>query len=81
MNVTIIGPNLKDQSKGEFHVHAAGCSDIARRYQGEQQSDLEADSRMAIVEDWFDFLDDPSEARDDFYFAPCTQALPEEDAR
>jgi hypothetical protein len=30
MLVTVIGPNLRDQSKGDFHVHAAECGDIAR---------------------------------------------------
>lgn len=24
----VIGPNLNDQSTGEFHVHAAGCQDL-----------------------------------------------------
>lgn len=28
MNVRICGPNLNDQSKGTFHVHATGCSDL-----------------------------------------------------
>jgi len=27
MNVKIFGPNLRDQSKGQFHVHAAECGD------------------------------------------------------
>ena len=26
MNVKIFGPNLNDQSKGTFHVHADGCA-------------------------------------------------------
>lgn len=30
MNVTICGPNLNDQSKGEFHVHATGCADLVK---------------------------------------------------
>lgn len=28
--VTIIGPNLHNQSKGQFHVHAEGCLDVTR---------------------------------------------------
>ena len=28
--LTVIGPNLRDQSKGSFHVHDAGCMDIKR---------------------------------------------------
>jgi len=27
MKVTIFGPNLRDQRKGQFHVHATGCGD------------------------------------------------------
>jgi acyl-CoA-binding protein len=77
MNVTVIGPNLRDQSKGDFHVHRAGCADIARRYKGENQSDLDVASRDAVVADWFDFLDDPNEARDEFHFAPCLDDLKE----
>jgi hypothetical protein len=30
MQVTICGPNLRDQSKGQFHIHAAGCADLVR---------------------------------------------------
>lgn len=30
MQVQIIGPNLPDQSKGSFHVHATGCADVRR---------------------------------------------------
>lgn len=30
MRVTILGPNLADQSKGSFVVHAEGCRDIDR---------------------------------------------------
>jgi hypothetical protein len=30
VKLTIIGPNLADQSKGAFHVHATGCADLNR---------------------------------------------------
>jgi hypothetical protein len=30
MQVTICGPNLRDQSKGSFHVHAADCADLVK---------------------------------------------------
>jgi hypothetical protein len=30
VKLTIVGPNLLDQSKGDFHVHAAGCADLSR---------------------------------------------------
>jgi hypothetical protein len=40
MNVRICGPNLYDQSKGDFHVHADGCGDLkhygpGRRFGGD----------------------------------------------
>jgi hypothetical protein len=31
MDVRICGPNLRDQSKGQYHVHANGCGDL-RKY-------------------------------------------------
>ena len=34
MQVTICGPNLRDQRKGQFHVHAAGCGDL-KHYGGD----------------------------------------------
>jgi len=52
MNVIIHGPNLRDQSKGTFHVHAAGCSDNRKevlRNGSEYPISLEADSVEAVV--------------------------------
>jgi len=37
--LTVIGPNLRDQSKGTFHVHDANCADIHRRYSASETSD------------------------------------------
>jgi len=28
MDITILGPNLPDQSEGSYHVHAAGCANV-----------------------------------------------------
>lgn len=30
VHVHVIGPNLPDQSKGQFHVHAKDCADVTR---------------------------------------------------
>jgi hypothetical protein len=30
MTVRISGPNLRDQTKGSFHVHREGCADIKK---------------------------------------------------
>lgn len=52
-SVTICGPNLYDQSKGEFHVHAAGCADLVRHARREPEYangwTIEATSREDIV--------------------------------
>lgn len=54
MEIVVIGPNLRDQSKGSFHVHAAGCADIKRNYrqeiaEGVIDTPWEAQDRMAVV--------------------------------
>lgn len=87
--VTIIGPNLYDQSKGQFHVHAQGCSDITRdpkRYGYEQASphmSTEAGSYADVAE--YVYEDIMAEAEpgsryteadayvDEFHFAPCVK--------
>lgn len=83
MNVTIIGPNLRDQSKGQFHVHAAGCRDIARTLLANGQSERDTSTfdfptREAIVAEWYDFAydEDPEGCYLDFWFAPCVASLP-----
>lgn len=89
MQVTIIGPNLYDQSLGSFHVHAAGCRDITRdpkhygyyESQGGHNMDLDADSAEAVVE--FVYGDQMAENpgstvadyMPDFHFAPCCKGL------
>jgi hypothetical protein len=50
--ITICGPNLNDQNKGQFHVHAAGCGDLkhygpGRKLGGEDGGwEIEVDSRL-----------------------------------
>lgn len=85
MLVNIIGPNLRDQSKGSFHVHAAGCADIARRYQGDDGAgiDIEVASRCDAAAYIYDNGimeengDSPADYLFDFHFAPCCASLPE----
>lgn len=78
--VTIVGPNLRDQSKGTFHVHAAGCADLRRspNLKHEDQSwSIAATSREHIAGVVYE--DHIAEAEDmtaadylgDFHFAPC----------
>lgn len=89
MNVTIYGPNLRDQTRGTFHVHAAGCAHgkhygPGTKFGGDDAGlPLEADSATAVVE--FIYADQlaehdgdvkPADWLDDFHFAPCARALP-----
>jgi hypothetical protein len=62
MKVHIIGPNLLDQSKGSFHVHAEGCADMKRsprvydwrggrgEHAGDIKTPVEVESMQDIVE-------------------------------
>lgn len=47
MNLTIIGPNLLDQSKGAFHVHATGCAHLRRA----EYRNLRGGDTGAFIED------------------------------
>jgi pyruvate/2-oxoglutarate dehydrogenase complex dihydrolipoamide acyltransferase (E2) component len=87
MNVTIHGPNLNDQSKGSFHVHAANCRD--NRWEITKNSsvgptDFDASSVLDVVEMIYsDILaENPDETVasyvSDFHFCPCTKDLPYE---
>jgi hypothetical protein len=84
MRVTVIGPNLRNQSKGLFHVHAEGCADIAKRYSAAELSEsdsAEYATLQELVEDMYDgqLQDDPSatwqEYAPDFHVLPCAAAL------
>lgn len=86
MKVTICGPNLRDQSKGQLHVHAAGCGDLqaAREPEYRHGWTIDADSEKEVVincyppED-FDYDENSSDYhayREDIYFFPCCDGLP-----
>lgn len=87
VRVAIFGPNLHDESKGSFHVHAADCTDRANygpagRYGGEYGAwVLDAASKRDVVEHVYDAQlaegSDYESCSDDIWFAPCLQ-LPEE---
>lgn len=86
MLVTICGPNLRDQSKGDLHVHAADCGDLRRGAIREPAYHdgwtIEAGSYAEVVQEVYppeDFNYDPEEAHlyaDTLWFAPCTAGLP-----
>ncbi len=84
MLVTIIGPNLRDQSKGSFHVHAAGCADIVKMSRRDPEFahgwDMEASTREEVAgEVYADMIDEsgatPESYVSDFHFAPCCASL------
>lgn len=77
--VTIVGPNLRDQSKGTFHVHAAGCADLTRNrnLRGEQTMTINASSLEGIAANVYEDIiaeNDGNTGADylgEFHFAPC----------
>jgi hypothetical protein len=92
MDVVICGPNLVNQTKGQFHVHTVDCGDLDKMkrrepaYRPENRMVIEADSRQEIVE-WLydDHMTEEERDRgttpdwreyDDIYLFPCLTALP-----
>lgn len=51
MNVRVCGPNLRDQSKGTFHVHRHDCADL-KHYGpgGKYGGDMDGMNEMLIVD-------------------------------
>jgi hypothetical protein len=85
MLVSIAGPNLLDQSKGTFNVHAAGCGDIKRSRDIAFRSDHllteDVQSRVEVAELIYDngIMQEDETGADylfDFWFAPCCATLP-----
>jgi len=83
MKVTVVGPNLFDQSKGSFHAHKAGCADLKRdpNYRGQDLSyTFDADTRDEVGDEIYgDHIAEgsmePGEGKYDVHFAPCTSGL------
>jgi hypothetical protein len=78
--VTVIGPNLRDQSKGSFHVHAAGCADIKRSARRDPEFengwDIDAENLTEVVDAVYppeDFGCESGEYLDEFHIAPCVK--------
>lgn len=57
MQLTIVGPNLIDQSKGTFHVHTKGCADLRkgqyRMLSRDAFSNEEHESVQSVVESFY----------------------------
>jgi hypothetical protein len=80
--VCIIGPNLLDQSKGQFHVHAAGCADTKkaqyRMHRDDVRHPYSVTSKQDVVELIYSDMiaDEPGSTWEDFldddiHFFPC----------
>lgn len=82
--VLVFGPNLRDQSKGSFHVHAADCKDCGKYgpgkpFGGETDGPIEVKSIKEVVENVYSDQINEGEAPyntwkgyvGDFHFAPC----------
>lgn len=83
MLITVIGPNLRDQSKGSFHVHAADCSDIKRRYGYVEDHEMHTDEytsvEQIVTDVYIDIMNENDESWEayafDFHFCPCCSEL------
>lgn len=87
MKVSIAGPNLRDQSRGQFVVHAADCADIkkaAKRdpaFSKREATVMDVDSAEQVVEEIYSDImaENDTTAQEhigDFHFAPCLDRLP-----
>lgn len=88
MKVHIIGPNLPDQSKGSFHVHAEGCADVERSvnyrspdFATDKRITWEARSQLDVAaQTYADQIAEGSMTAEDgvfdMHFFPCCQDLP-----
>jgi len=86
MRVTICGPNLRDQSKGQFHVHAEGCADLRRNASLQREPEymngwtIEAATRDEVGDHIYeDHIAEgsmePGEGKHDCHFFPCVSDL------
>jgi hypothetical protein len=90
-SLVVLGPNLIDQSKGSFHVHAAGCRDLGtyygRQHDADKANPVDFDSESDVVEYVYadQIAEDPegnavNNLLSDFYFFPCVEFAPKKEA-
>lgn len=81
--VIVIGPNLPDQSKGQFHVHAADCADLrnTRKYRPadvQQGWTLEAATQFDVAADIYCDIAHDNEGEEGWSFeAEIRRCMPE----
>jgi hypothetical protein len=77
MDITIHGPNLADQSRGDFEIHAAGCQHGVRYLAGLEGDPLELEDAIfedAVLAVYADQLAEGANfdsCAADFHVAPC----------
>jgi hypothetical protein len=88
MKVYVIGPNLRDQSKGQFHVHAAGCADVKRMARREpayrdelEHGPVDLPTMEAVGRHMYDngIMSEEETGLDylsEFHFFPCCETMP-----
>jgi hypothetical protein len=85
MKVVICGPNLFDQSKGQFHVHKKGCADLRKREYRAVAPHMPAEVKTKLDVATFVYEDimrenegvlaTPEPYVSEFHFAPCVRGL------
>lgn len=51
MNIRVCGPNLRDQSRGTFHVHRSDCNDLNYYGPGRKYGGDELGTREMLIKD------------------------------
>jgi hypothetical protein len=75
----IFGANLRDQSKGQFVIHAADCADCAKLEKLREHCVVEThDSELSVSRSiWSDMINEGSMTAEDgmneIHFAPCVK--------
>ena len=81
MKLKIFGANLRDQSQGQFVVHAADCADCKKLHKlGEHCCVEEHASALSVSRSiWSDMINEGSMTAEDglqeIHFAPCCKDL------
>jgi len=81
MKLKIFGANLRDQSKGQFVVHAADCADCQKLEKLREHFCVEEHATALSVSAsiWADMINEGSMTADDglneIHFAPCCKSL------
>ena len=79
MKLKIFGANLRDQSKGQFVIHAADCADCAKLEKLREVCVVqEHDSELSVSRSiWSDMINEGSMTAEDglgeMHFAPCAK--------